>query len=161
MRAAREAPRGGAEGRAAGAGAVGAALCRHPVSVGGQRGRACRRKSSRWTWGSWRKTTSSRSFRLKVPSGPRGAGGGNGAAGAAPSVGRAACQQAGPGRGESAACGGRGRAVLCRATESPAGIWPCPLPQRPASPGPHCPVRAGSGRKGCAARRCCVIVRER
>lgn len=82
--------------------------------------------------------------------------------------GRAVCRprrlpagRAGPGRGESAACGGRGRAVLCRATESPAGIWPCPLPQRPASPGPHCPVRAGSGRKGCAARRCCVIVRER
>uniref|UniRef100_A0A8C2TM06 26S proteasome complex subunit SEM1 n=1 Tax=Coturnix japonica TaxID=93934 RepID=A0A8C2TM06_COTJA len=40
--------------------------CRHPVSVGGQRGRACRRKSNRWIWGSWRRTTSSRSFRLKV-----------------------------------------------------------------------------------------------
>lgn len=81
-----------------------------------------------------------------MPSGPRGAGGGNGAAGAAPSVGRAACQQAAPGRAGPGRERGLRRAGPCCAVpchREPRGDMAVPAASAPGVPGSPLP---GEGR---------------
>lgn len=99
-------------------------------------GPACRRRSSQWTWGSWRRTTSLRSSRLKVP-------GGGGTGREAGTRQAAACRRDCRGLGRPGRAGtavGPGRPVRRPCPPVPAHPRPLPghrcaaAPQGPAEP---------------------------
>lgn len=176
-------------GPGSGAGAAVAAGSQQARGGGRGAGPACRRRSSRWIWGSSRRTTSLRSSRLKVPG-----GGGTGRDGTGQDTRTrqaAACRRdrrglGRPGRAGPDAAGGRGgggrrwdRGAVCagpacgsplpirRARLNPAGPWPAPgrgcSAGRAAierNRGARARLCGGVAALGTSRCECCVIVRE-